>query len=102
MGAADFFTTARGKTAQEAFGAALDEARHMFGRGGYTGTIAEKDGFKMVSVPPGSSSVEHASELLGNEAHWVQDKWGPAGCIQTVFDEATGVSTFIFFGYASS
>ena len=56
MGAADFFTTARGKTAQEAFGAALDEARHMFGRGGYTGTIAEKDGFKMVSVPPGWST----------------------------------------------
>ena len=102
MGAADFFTTARGKTSQEAFSAAVSEARHMFGHEGYTGTIAEKDGFKVVSVPPGSSSVEHASELLDNEAHWVQNKWGPAGCIQTAFDEDTGISTFIFFGYASS
>jgi len=33
---------AKGKTAQEAFDAAVAQARHEYGHGGYTGTIAEK------------------------------------------------------------
>jgi len=50
MGACDFYDVVEGKTAQEAFQKAVEEARYESGQGGYTGTIAEKGGygFKMI------------------------------------------------------
>jgi len=45
MGACDFFTTAKGRTAEEAFRNAVSNAQYQCGHGGYTGTIAEKDSF---------------------------------------------------------
>lgn len=49
MGASTFITTAKGKTAQEAFRAAREEALHEDGHGGYSGTIAEKSCFVMIA-----------------------------------------------------
>ena len=43
MGADTFTTSAKGRTAEEAFRAAREDACHWHGHGGYTGTIAEKD-----------------------------------------------------------
>jgi hypothetical protein len=45
MGAADFTTTATGKTADEAFRAAVAEAKRQHGHRSYTGSIAEKRTF---------------------------------------------------------
>lgn len=45
MGATTFETIAFGRTAGEAFDAAVKDALYWHGHGGYTGTIAEKDGF---------------------------------------------------------
>jgi hypothetical protein len=53
MGANSFSTAAFGKTPQEAFHAAQDQARYEHGHGGYTGTIAEKYGFEQVALPKG-------------------------------------------------
>ncbi|HJL14124.1 MAG TPA: hypothetical protein RMH99_00640 [Sandaracinaceae bacterium LLY-WYZ-13_1] len=49
MGATSFITTAHGRTAKEAFRAAAEDARHWHGHDGYTGTVAEKVDFVMIS-----------------------------------------------------
>ena len=102
MGADVFFTNASGKTAQEAFNEAVDQARYDYGHAGYTGTLAEKDDFAMVAVPDGEDPEKYADSLIDDCDYRIDDKWGPAGCIQTKVDEDTGVKTFLFFGWASS
>jgi hypothetical protein len=98
MGACTFITTARGATAKEAFASAADDARYMHGHGGYTGTIAEKGEFIMVTSD--LLSLEDASaradQLLQDDDPRISDKWGPAGCI------ALSTGQFLFFGWASS
>lgn len=82
MGANTFLTEARGSTAQEAFDSAVAAAQYDHGHSGYTGTIAEKSSFKVVTGDPDPDRFD--------------DKWGPAGCI------ALGDDLFVFFGWASS
>jgi len=96
MGAHSFYTTSQGRTAKEAFTKAVQDARYEYGHGGYTGTIAEKDKFVMIECPKGAIPEEYANELLNNSDYRIDDKWGPAGCI----DLRDG--SFLFFGWASS
>jgi hypothetical protein len=108
MGACDFTKRAKGKTADEAFDAAVREAQYEHGHGGYTGTIAEKHSFVLVPVPAGEDPRATARAVLdGDESvpslaptvrryhSQVDDKWGPAGCVQTAPGE------YLFFGWAS-
>jgi hypothetical protein len=97
MGADEFFTMSEAGTAKEAFQKAVDEARLEYGRGGYTGTIAEKSSFKMVNVPEGVPPVEYAQGMLSDYSNKeVQDKWGPALCVKV------NTGQYLFFGVASS
>jgi hypothetical protein len=52
MGATDFLHYATGRTAEEAFEAAREEALYDYGHSGYTGTIAEKYEFVEFIPPP--------------------------------------------------
>ena len=57
MGATNFMTTAKGKSLDDAFRVATDQARFEYGHGGYTGTIAEKETVmevRTMRVPPGT------------------------------------------------
>lgn len=111
MGARQFMTTAEGATAKEAFAAAREEAWYDHGHAGYTGTIAEKDGFVTLDVPSLTGATEevareyvqaamsHQSDIRGDMqqlAEAVGDKWGPAGHIDL------GGGRHLFFGWASS
>ena len=51
MGAREFKTMASGVTATEAFRTAIEDALHKYGHAGYTGSIAEKDSFVMITKP---------------------------------------------------
>ena len=100
MGADVFMVEASGKTAGEAFRAAQDEAYYLYGHGGYTGTIAEKNEFVSIEFPKdreyNPENVEkYANELLDNDDPRIDDKWGP-GCIK--IEEGR----YLFFGWASS
>ena len=95
MGATTFMTVGKGKTAEEAFKAAVEEASYLYGFGGYSGTISEKDSFVEVDCPEGKDPKEHARELLDNGDPRIEDKWGPAGCIKVKDGE------YLFFGWAS-
>lgn len=48
MGAETFIQSAKGRTAEEAFRSAREDALHEYGHRGYTGSIAEKRSFKMI------------------------------------------------------
>ncbi|MEV7123947.1 hypothetical protein [Kitasatospora griseola] len=89
MGAEDFTTYQEGTDAAQAFRDAVDNACYWHGHGGYTGTIAEKDGYQVVSDTP--LSMDDAEELVGrimsDHKHPLQDKWGPAGAIPVLTNE---------------
>ena len=100
MGATTFFHEAWGKTMDQAFIEAKSTAAWEHGHGGYTGTLAEKHGYKKVELEPIPEKTAHesaraqAARLLdGGE---FDDKWGPAGCIEW----ASG--RFLFFGWAAT
>lgn len=95
MGAATFYTEAKGRTAVEAFRHARERALWNNGHGGYTGTIAEKHDFTMIACPPGETPRDHADALIDAGDPRVSTKRGPASCIDC------GDGTFAFFGWAA-
>jgi hypothetical protein len=107
MGGEQFEEVCFGKTAEEAFRTAVEQAAYEFGHAGYTGTIAEKTDFNLFPYNPKGKSPKERMEELENE---VDDKWGPAGCIEIpkeLWSEEELKShkekrKFIFFGWASS
>lgn len=98
MAADEFVTTAEGATAREAFRNAVEDAQYAHGHSGHTGTIAEKDEYKMVlyEIINPEAAEALAYDFILDENHFTYDKWGPAGCIQV------GPTTWMFFGTASS
>ena len=96
MGADTFFHYASGKTVSEAFASAQKEARYDFGHSGYTGTIAEKDSYIVISCPTGENPEDFADDLIGKCDPRIDNKWGPAGCIKLDRNK------YLFFGWASS
>jgi len=81
MGAEVFITRAVGTISSQAFNNAQVEACYEAGNNGYTGTIAEKSEFTMIDCPEGIDPEVYAWLLIDNEDPRVDDKWGPAGCI---------------------
>jgi len=61
------------KEVKAAFHEVQEQARWDHGHAGYTGTIAEADGFKVVTHPP-FDTLKEAEEWACN----VAEKWGPA------------------------
>ena len=96
MGADVFMITATGVSARDAFNNAREEALWEHGHGGYTGTIAEKDSYKLISLKEGYEPYEYAEVLIDEGDPRIDNKWGPAGC----FD--LGGCRYLFFGWASS
>jgi len=105
MGGSTFMVRSTGKNAKEAFRSAVQDALYESGHGGYTGTIAEKDSFVMIDLPSDidksdakvyrSNVYDFCRELIDNSDPRIDDKWGPAGCIDL------GDNKYVFFGWAS-
>ena len=103
MSASEFKTVAYGATVKEAFDSAVDQAQYDYGHAGYTGTIAEKDEYTVISDAKGKSRAEAnelADKLLREDDPRIDDKWGPAGVIR--FDVEGEQPGWLFFGWASS
>lgn len=102
MGASDFSEEVTGKTAEEAFESAKENARYEYGHNGYTGTIAEKGWFQVIEVPEGIKPYEYIDmvfeehESVPKKLHeMIADKYADAACIQVAPDR------WIFFGMAA-
>ena len=90
----DLTPTGRKKT----FAAAVEQAQYDEGHGGYTGSIAEKTEYVLVGTRKTLEEARvWADDLIEKADHRIDDKWGPAGCIEV--EEPKG---FLFFGWASS
>lgn len=96
MGAEVFTQVARGETPGEAFVNAVTQAGWDHGHSGYTGTMAEKYEYVMIPLPEGQNPFTYADQLIADSDPRVDDKWGPAGCIDM------GGGDYLFFGWASS
>jgi hypothetical protein len=98
MGAYEFTTISRGQSADEAFRQARDAAAWEHGHGGYTGSIAEKNDFRVITGPLSYTEASVlAWRLIEADDPRISDRWGPAGCIPIKDSDA-----FLFFGWASS
>jgi hypothetical protein len=74
MGATTFSTRAKGKRATEAFRAAVGAAQHEHGHGGYSGTIAEKDGFIHLDDWREQQALTRRLTLAISEARMPEDR----------------------------
>lgn len=97
MGAHDFQTTVRGKTAAEAYANAVEEAITMYGQDPYNGTISTTSGFKVFGYLPGEHGTleDYIEELIMNDRSGIR-KWENCGCIKVSEGQYT------FFGWAAS
>ena len=103
MGANTFVNSTSAKDAKTAFDSLVRQAQYEDGHGGYTGTIAEKRSFTMIPLPAGKEIKSYINELIAAGDRRIDDKWGPAGCIDAGPDPKTpGNRIFVFFGWASS
>lgn len=115
MGAQEFSVLKKGiyKEPKEAFWEAVEQANYDHGHSGYTGTIAEKNSFKMVELPKGKKVGEFVEECLANEDGFWNDKWGPAACVEIKGSQLAKLrderykgkknfKAYVFFGWASS
>ena len=123
MGATTFYDVVKGSSAKDAFEKAVEEAQYEYGHGGYTGTIAEKDSFVMITPPfkatitvtPEMTTTEikaltrevrklfmdYAEQLIEDSDSRVDDKWGPAGCLEIKPSTKDSDGEYLFFGWAS-
>jgi hypothetical protein len=74
MGACDFYESSRETDPKKAFRSLVDNAQYEYGSGGYSGTIAEKSDFTILTRTP--QSPEELNALHAKYADG--DKWGPA------------------------
>jgi len=80
MGGCSFETRIEAWDAKSAFDDACERAQHDHGHAGYTGTIAEKHSFTIISPP----SLDEASAEFRewyDKRMGENDKWGPAFCV---------------------
>jgi len=108
VGANTFQAHSDGADVNTAFGNAVDEAGWEYGHRGYTGSIAEKSEFVIIT----SQAMSHddatrlARDLIEHGDPRVADKWGPAGAIPV--RQATSPAGrrdpdgWLFLGWASS
>lgn len=96
MGASTFSEFAKGTSRKEAFRQLVEDAQYEYGHGGYSGTIAEKSEFVVCGqAKTRKEAFALADKLIDEGDDRIDDKWGPAGCIDV---EEGG---FVFFGWAS-
>ena len=120
MGATTFSTIATGLTAKDAFTAAVSRAQFDYGHAGYTGSIAEKDSFVMIADTLAQVMARYeeirpstfldlndgnreaiARALIEGGDDRIDDKWGPAGCLDLGLFGGGPKRTYLFFGWAS-
>ena len=76
MGACDFDMCVGGRSIADAFENARKDALYWHGHAGYSGTIAEKDGYKEFVIPAGMTSEEFLDLIQRVESQTVHVVYG--------------------------
>ena len=90
-GGTDFWEWGAGSDPRKIFNDLQSDAKHEYGHGGYTGSIAEKDGYKVRSREKMSKKE---AEAFADKDIDNNDKWGPAFAIPSG-------NGWLFYGIAS-
>jgi hypothetical protein len=69
-GGQDFASIGKGKSVQEAFDKACEQARYEHGHGGYTGSVAEKHSFVLITPPKGVEPERYAGWVQHVQPDW--------------------------------
>ena len=93
MGATNFYyaVKSRRRKPETVFSELQEQARHEYGHGGYTGTIAEVCGFEDVTDQYKGKRMR----TIENDLLEKLDKWGPCALVRRN-------GTFHFMGWAST
>jgi hypothetical protein len=115
MGAEEFEHAARGKTMSDAFDSAVSDAQYAYGHSGYTGTIAEKDGYIDFGVLPDACTPSDLMDWIYDSCPETESPLGKtfgdlAGAINATFNDKWGAACgftigpdkYLFTGLASS
>ncbi|ATL65099.1 hypothetical protein [Nocardia terpenica] len=105
MGAQQFITYSEHTDIRAAFDAAVEDAQHEYGHGGYTGSIAEKDAYTIITADPiGETAADTLiDDLFDAQDPRIDDKHGPAGAIAIAdTDNPARIAGWVFFGWAAS
>jgi hypothetical protein len=97
-GGDEFVMFGRGTNAKKIFNDLVEDARFEYGSGGYSGSIAEKDGFKIRSHTPMTRA--QANAFIDRDIDQ-NDKWGPAFAVP-IASKTGKVEGYMFYGWASS
>lgn len=100
MGGTTFEQYASGVDVKSAFQQAHEAAGHEHGHGGYSGSLAEKDSFVIITHTPllEGEAWALADQLIQANDPRICDKWGPAGAIPVVSTTRTvTVSGFEYY-----
>lgn len=102
MGAMQFQVFISHTYVQTAFDTAVKQARYDYGHAGYTGTIAEKDGYTVVKSAPMRSNEagEYLHDMFERDDSRL-GKWEPACAVAVADDEGKHIG-WTFFGYSPS
>lgn len=99
IGAEQFEHYVNNPDPDEAFRTAQDEAFYDHGHSGYSGTIAEKPSYQIITDDVFTASEANTYMDTVQDHPIVDDKWGPAAAIRVADDKRDG---WLFFGWASS
>jgi len=84
---------------RKAFRVAYEQAEYDYGHSGYTGTIAEADGYEEIgSCLDLPEEIEKWTKKIEEEAK----KWGPALCVKLLHPETKAHVGWYMAGWASS
>ena len=70
MGATEFAIDNFGKTVGDAYNKQVDSDHYNFGHSGYTGTLAEKDGYVLINRPP-RIRADRLKDLIFDAEQWM-------------------------------
>ena len=70
MGATEFADDNFGKTVGDAYNKQVDSDHYNFGHSGYTGTLAEKDGYVLIDRPP-RIRADRLKDIIFDAERWL-------------------------------
>ena len=98
MGATTFMCGTYSGSAETAYNFLVEEAYYNYGHNGYTGTIAEKSGYKKAGeAETNEEAMKLAGKLLDEDDSNEWGKYNPAGYIEV---KSKPNNYYLFFGWA--
>jgi hypothetical protein len=95
-GVSNFLVISKGRSMEDAYQKAVDEARMVAGNDPYNGTISTTEGFRPITGAPNNNPNSNEFWKWMKDSLSLTEKWGPALGVDL------GGGKYFFFGWAAS